>query len=272
MLLKSDTQPVWVVGHQGMLGHQVVKALKAKGLRPVWASEYLASFQDVMRYAHHRRPGAIINCAGIIPNRRRMPPAGVTDAVRVNAELPHALAQVGVPMIHMSTDCVYSGRQAPEKDRPDPTDIYGRTKLAGEPLMPNVVVVRGSFIGPEHGFLNWLITAKGGVDAWAGALWSGTSAQVMGEALVGILVGDLKIHGDPHGERPGGNVIHLAIAEPVTKAYLVNYFIRELGLELTVNHKITPAINRTLVPDITLPNLDLALEALVAQLKEPLRV
>ena len=261
-MLKQSNAPIWVTGHQGMLGSRVVTALKARGWRVCTNPNRLRDTRDVMSFAYHYRPAGIINCAGVIPNKG-LPSA--TDAVRTNAELPHALAQVGVPMVHMSTDCVYSGQQEGlyvDKAHPDPIDLYGRSKLAGEPIMPNVVVVRGSFIGPEHGFLRWLLDAKGGVDAWVNAMWSGTTADAMAQALAAILTGDLV----PPEPVVGTNVIHVATAEPVPKSYLVNYFIMVLGLELAVANLLTPVINRAMVPDITLPSLDMALAAMVAQI------
>ena len=66
-----------------------------------------------------------------------------THLRRTNAELPcrlqRACAAHGARLIHFSTDCVFSGAPtAPpalgytEEHAPDPVDLYGRSKLAGE--------------------------------------------------------------------------------------------------------------------------------------------
>jgi dTDP-4-dehydrorhamnose reductase len=60
-------------------------------------------------------------------------------AFRVNAEGPRMIAQaareMGVPLVHLSTDYVFSGalaRPYRESDETGPTGVYGASKLAGE--------------------------------------------------------------------------------------------------------------------------------------------
>ncbi len=97
-------------------------------------------------------------------------PAGITSledceddpalAMRVNAEAPGEIAawaaSRGVPVFHFSTDYVFSGKAAGlrhETDIPEPLNVYGRSKLAGENAVlawPENCVVRVSWVfGPE---------------------------------------------------------------------------------------------------------------------------
>jgi len=98
----------------------------------------------------------IVNAAGIISQRTDS--ANSRLMIEVNSVWPHALAQMseerGSRLIHMSTDCVFSGERGnyTEDDIPDAADIYGRSKLLGEVTdSPNAVTVRTSIIGWQFG-------------------------------------------------------------------------------------------------------------------------
>jgi dTDP-4-dehydrorhamnose reductase len=84
------------------------------------------------------------------------------EAMRVNADGPPALArrcrELGLPFIHMSTDCVFDGRKAApytEEDEALPLSVYGRSKLAGEQAVaeeyPDALTVRVAWVFSEYG-------------------------------------------------------------------------------------------------------------------------
>jgi dTDP-4-dehydrorhamnose reductase len=82
------------------------------------------------------QPKVVVNCIGIVKQDpgARDPVASIT----VNALFPHRLARAcrnaGVRLIHLSTDCVFSGRKGnyAEIDSPDADDLYGRTAASGK--------------------------------------------------------------------------------------------------------------------------------------------
>ncbi len=247
---------LWITGSRGMLGSRVVKVAEATG-HEVVATDHLTCPVDdlgcVVKTAKGEKPDAIINCAG------KLPGAPATEMVLANALAPHLLAWTGIPMVHMSTDCVFSGQDPSPRcsnDRPDPTDLYGRTKLAGEVEASHVLNVRGSFIGPEGGFLKWLLAAKGDVEAWEYARWNGTTANILAANLVELV----------EGERTG--VVHLSSSESVTKAWMVKMFASVLGLPVKVRLKQLPFIDRYLYPDISLPDTKETLQAYAKELKK----
>lgn len=228
---------VWVTGSKGMLG-KAVAAAAFRGGHELTASDHAACSIDnagmVFRAVERIKPDVIINCAG------RLPGSDPLDMVNTNTLGPHVLASTGVRLVHMSTDCVFSGkgrnRWLSSLDRPDPEDLYGRTKLAGEP--ENALVVRGSFIGKDGGFLRWLLDAQGPVDAWTKALWNGFTVEAMANVLV-YLAG---------GRRSG--VIHVASEEAMSKAEMVDYFVQKLDLPITgIRYMDEPRLDRRLEPD-----------------------
>ena len=72
--------------------------------------------------------------------------------------IARAAAQRGIPVIHLSTDYVFSGQSDvpyTERDRPDPVSTYGRTKLEGERLVaaanPRHLILRTSWVYSPFG-------------------------------------------------------------------------------------------------------------------------
>src|SRR5262249_15888388 len=111
-------------------------------------------FDDVVDVVERVRAAAVINCVGVVKQL-----AAATDPLRaipINAVLPHRLARLcavsGARFIHVSTDCVFSGKKGNyrEEDTPDAEDLYGRSKLLGEVIDDdNTITVRTSIIGRE---------------------------------------------------------------------------------------------------------------------------
>jgi dTDP-4-dehydrorhamnose reductase len=82
------------------------------------------------------RPDVIINCFGLI--KQLVDAQDPLSTLPVNAMFPHRLARLcgfaGIWMIHVNTDCVFSGRKGlyTENDPSDAEDLYGKYKFIGE--------------------------------------------------------------------------------------------------------------------------------------------
>jgi len=116
-------------------------------------------------------------------------------------------------------------------------------------MAPNILNVRGSFISKEAGFLHWLRTAEGTVEAWDNAFWTGTTVEIMAETLVALAESD----------REG--VVHASSPTMTTKGWMVEMFIGELGLPLKICHAKEPRVFRALFPDVELPPVEKTLTA-----------
>lgn len=250
---------IWVTGANGMLGRHVAAVVVDSAHELAAGTNHeMCAIDDpgqVYRMAESVKPDLIINCAG------RLPGSDPLEMVTANALGPHVLASLGIRLVQMSTDCVFSGvvHPAHASGMPDPDDLYGRTKLAGEPQADHVLVVRGSFVGREAGFLRWLMHAEGEVQGWVNAEWNGTTVPVMAEKLVELA------EGDRHG------VVHAGAPTPTTKYAMVVLFVEELGLPLTVVPVEEPRINRVLSMDsaLRLPTVEMALREYARSLKVP---
>lgn len=139
---------ILLTGGSGLLGRAVRAELTAGGhtvSAPTHAEYNLCDGDAVTRLLETGRPEAIVNCAA-----QRRPDLCESDSPEVralNIDLPARLAAAGVPLVHISTDYVFDGTDAPyETDAPRcPLNGYGRQKAAAEEAieaLPNVVILR----------------------------------------------------------------------------------------------------------------------------------
>lgn len=173
------------------------------------------------------RPDLVINCVGLI---KQLADAGdPLVALPINSMLPHRLAHLcalgGARLIHVSTDCVFSGRKGGylESDVSDAEDLYGRSKYIGELHdQPHAITLRTSIIGHElnssHALVHWFLSQKGSVKGFSKAIFSGMPTVEL--ALV------MKNHVLPHPELNG--LYHVA-AEPISKLELLRLVAAEYG-------------------------------------------
>ena len=231
-----------ILGGEGMLGH---KAFQVLGKRfdvwvtfrerePLWQQHPIyaelnrtqtvggVDAMDLASVKHALdlvRPDAVLNCIGIIKQRDEAKAA--IPAIAVNALFPHQLADlcqaVGARLIHISTDCVFSGQRGnyAESDAPDPADLYGRSKLLGELDRRGALTLRTSMIGWElkHrlGLIEWFAAQRGRtIKGYRRAIYSGLTT-----AVLAALIGDL-IETQPRLE----GLYHVA-SEPIDKHTLL---------------------------------------------------
>ncbi|MFV2010304.1 MULTISPECIES: dTDP-4-dehydrorhamnose reductase family protein [unclassified Micromonospora] len=227
---------VLIVGATGMLGHALLRELSAdpeldahgtaRNLAdrarhfPVPLVDRITGDIDATRIDQvHRivdelRPDVVVNCVGVIKQRPDV--RDVTHTVTLNALFPHLLArtcgQFGSRLIHVSTDCVFSGCRGGyvEDDLPDPPDLYGRSKLLGEVAGEGALTLRTSIIGHEltdnRSLVDWFLSRPGGVRGWTGAIYTGVTTVEFARLLRTVVL--------PRTDLAG--LYHLA-AEPISK-------------------------------------------------------
>jgi dTDP-4-dehydrorhamnose reductase len=276
-----------VLGGSGMLGHKLFQVL---GQRHVVA----ATVRDPSAWSRHPlfgdrnraiggveatvpetvaaaidtvRPEVVVNCIGIVKQREAAADAARTH--RVNSLFPHLLARLcgdrGCRLIHLSTDCVFSGRRGSylEDDEPDPVDLYGRTKLLGEVTGQCCLTLRTSMIGRElvgrAGLLEWFISRRGAhVNGFRNAVFSGLTTS----ALARVIAAVVSDHSDLEG------LLHVA-SEPISKHDLLLRMNRALNLGISVNPVAEPVCDRSLdgsrfaaATGIAVPSWDSMMEGL----------
>lgn len=151
---------------------------------------------DIDRAFTIAQPDVVVNCIGIVKQDKSA--KDPIASIGVNSLLPHQVAQrcreSGTRLIHLSTDCVFSGRKGnySERDAPDSQDLYGRSKLLGEVDDEGSLTIRTSMIGREltgsHGLLEWFLSQQGQrVRGFKRAIFSGFTTPVLADLIARII-------------------------------------------------------------------------------------
>jgi dTDP-4-dehydrorhamnose reductase len=265
---------ILVLGSTGMLGSAAVEALQEKGHEVITASRSTGikfdavnlNTEKLLTAASLQKGDFVINCVGLTKSRiDEASMASRSLSVKLNIDFPNDLAKaaekLGVNIIQVATDCVFSGLAGgySEGSAHDAPDVYGKTKSLGETPSPNVMHLRCSLIGPEVGrnslFFEWVRQqpANAQINGYTNHLWNGLSSRAFGKVVSGIISEELF--------QP--SVQHLVPSDEVTKDELVRLELSALGrddVQVTSTEGEHP-IDRTLETDRTGFNTQLFLAA-----------
>jgi dTDP-4-dehydrorhamnose reductase len=218
---------ILVLGASGMLGHAMMSVLSERKdwqvsgtLRSDAAKRYFSEAvaqnliagvdvenNDALVKVFGRvKPDCVINCVGLIKQLADHDDPLV--AIPINALLPHRLARLcevgGARLVHVSTDCVFSGRKGryTEADESDAQDLYGRSKFIGEVAYPHTVTLRTSIIGHElnsaHGLIGWFLSQQGSCRGFSKAIFSGLPTVELARIVRDIVIPDAGLSGLYH--------------------------------------------------------------------------
>jgi dTDP-4-dehydrorhamnose reductase len=195
---------VLILGAGGMAGHVMAEYLAQKPEYEVIRCARKADtpdtillevtefyrVEDVLR---EQRPDIVINCVGMLTQASR---DRLDQAILINSYLPHFLSLIGIKseggfrLIHISTDCVFSGDKGgyAEDDFRDGDTPYARTKALGEVINDRDLTLRTSIIGPElkqngTGLLHWFLMQKGEIRGFTKAFWSGVTTLELSKSV-----------------------------------------------------------------------------------------
>lgn len=254
---------ILVLGASGMLGNAMLRVMSAQEgwsvfgtVRGADPALHVAAPRAVLIPGVHAdqpdsllaafaqaRPDVVINCVGLVKQLSNAEDPLV--AVPINTLLPHRLARMcevaGARLVHVSTDCVFSGKQSnyTEFDLADAQDVYGRSKLLGEVDYPHAVTLRTSIIGHElrsaHGLIDWFLSQQARVKGYTEAVFSGLPTCELARVVRDFVI--------PHPSLCG--VYHVA-AESISKHDLLQIVNREYGKYLQIEPDDQVKINRSL--------------------------
>ena len=255
---------VLILGGAGMLGHELLRQLQRKhetrvALRQsleAYASSGLFNagnaFTDMDVCAPGRveqvladfRPQVVINAVGIVKQRAEAHDAILS--IEVNSLLPHRLAldcrAIGARLVHLSTDCVFSGERGgyKESDRPDPVDLYDRSKLLGEVAIDNAITLRTSMIGlglhRKTSLVDWFLAQKKGpIRGYRKAIFSGLITAEIARVIAMLIE-----------RHPAASGLYHLSAAPIDKFDLLTRLRDRLGRDLEIVPADEPRIDRSL--------------------------
>jgi dTDP-4-dehydrorhamnose reductase len=194
---------VLVLGSTGMLGHIVHYYLDSINIYELYNLSFrnklnsktiiedVSDQQKLSNLINEICPDVIINCIGILIKGSN---ENIKNAIYINGYFPHWLKdickEIDCKLIHISTDCVFSGKNGgnAENSIKDAIDDYGKTKSLGEFDSLNHLCIRTSIIGPElkqngEGLMHWLFNHKGIIYGFQNAYWSGVTTLELAKAI-----------------------------------------------------------------------------------------
>jgi dTDP-4-dehydrorhamnose reductase len=192
----------FVLGCNGMAGHTIALYLKEQGHSLLGYGKYKSKFIDsivgdahdtvfLRKIINEGKFDSIINCIGILNQFAENDKA---SASFLNSYFPHFLAEAtagsDTQVIHMSTDCVFSGKvgQYTEDAIRDGETFYDRSKALGELEDKKNITLRNSIVGPDInpngiGLLNWFMHQNGEINGYTDAIWTGQTTLQLAKTM-----------------------------------------------------------------------------------------
>lgn len=271
----QNKDPILVFGASGMLGHKLMQVLSKtfsvtgtvrKDVKQLSNHQVLskmnllgnvdaANLHSVENAIDYLGPETIINCIGIV---KQLPAAkDPLQSIGINSLFPHQLASLcakkKIRLIHMSTDCIFSGHigNYSESDPSDAEDLYGKTKFLGEVSYPGCLTIRTSIIGREldtqHGLIEWFLSQQGKtVPGYKKSIFSGLSTLALSDIITQIIADYPELSG----------IYHIA-STPISKFDLLNLVKEIYHLNITIEPDETVINNRSLIPKKFLSETDI---------------
>jgi len=235
-------------------------------LSPEWLSIDVEDTCSVSAALEAYAPAAVINCVGTLVKESRDNPGA---AAFVNGYFPHFLerlaAEKNFKLIHLSTDCVFSGAKGayPESAERDGKDFYAQSKAMGEVINARDLTIRTSIIGPEFkknatGLFHWLMTSRGAVKGYDRVFWNGVTTLELAKAI------------DAFIEAGTAGLCHLASPEKISKHDLIKLMRDTWGRrEPEITRDASAVSDKTLVSTRTdLPYKPAAYQRQMKELKD----
>jgi len=191
------------------------------------------------------KPDLVLNAVGIV--KQRADAKAAIPSIEVNSLWPHVLADAcarhDARMVHVSTDCVFSGSRGMylETDVPDAFDMYGRSKLLGEVTdRENAVTLRTSIIGWQvdkpTGLVGWFAEHRHErLKGFTKAVFSGLTTRALTEVIRDVVLEDPSLTG----------LWHVSV-EPIDKYTLLTKLAGYLGWEVDITPSEDLVIDRSL--------------------------
>lgn len=191
-----------ILGCNGMAGHMISLYLKEQGYQVTGLARTKSNLVDsvvgdaadmtfIRELIGVNKYDSVINCIGILNQFAENDHAA---AVYLNSYFPQYLAKItegtDTQIIHMSTDCVFSGKkgQYAEDDLRDGVTFYDRSKALGELSDNKNITLRNSIVGPDIkktgiGLMNWFMRQSGSVQGYIGAMWTGQTTLQLAKTM-----------------------------------------------------------------------------------------
>ncbi len=246
-----------VLGCNGMAGHMISLYLKEQGYdvdgyarsESKYVHTIIGDARDtglLKKTIESGHYNSVVNCVGLL---NKFAENDHEAAVFLNSYLPQLLAKItdgtNIQIIHISTDCVFSGSRGGyvESDFPDGELFYDRSKALGELNNKKDVTFRMSIIGPDIkpegiGLINWFMQQNGKVKGYKNAIWTGQSTLQLAKTIENAVI--QRVHG----------LYNMVPEESISKydmLVLFNKYLRKEPIQIDAeeNFRIDKSLKRT---------------------------
>ena len=208
---------ILIIGTNGMAGHMIFNYFKNLNQMQVFGivrnnkdeknvfSLDVSNTSELKHILEENKFNYIVNCIGILNKDAEDNPE---NAIWYNSFFPHFLEkstkETPTKLIHISTDCVFSGTKGnyTENDFKDGIGFYAQSKALGEVVNKKDTTIRTSIIGPELnpngiGLLNWFLNQpeEANLKGFTNAFWTGITTlelakvieQIIDQNIVGLI-------------------------------------------------------------------------------------
>ncbi|WP_082614796.1 sugar nucleotide-binding protein [Paenibacillus sp. Soil787] len=200
-------QKILVLGSTGMAGHVITMYFESKNeyivdnisnsmkLNNKSTQLDLTNLVDFEHFLEQNKYDYIINCVGVL---NHFAEENKDKAILLNSYLPRYLEKKYMKektkIIHLSTDCVFSGKQGEYQENSfrDGDTFYDRSKILGEINNEKDITIRTSIIGPDInplgiGLFNWFMHSRGEIKGYSNAYWSGITTIELARGIEEIM-------------------------------------------------------------------------------------
>lgn len=246
---------IGVLGANGMAGHVIFNYFTSKGYDTYGiakgekenekiSSIDVTNIQDLNKWLESHNFDVIINCIGLL---NQVAENNIDLAIYLNSYLPHYLEtkykNSSTKIIHMSTDCVFSGKDGNyiETSFKDGDTIYDRTKALGEIVNDKDLTFRMSIIGPDFnpnsiGLFNWFMSQTGKINGYANVYWTGVTTIELAKAMEAAIKQNLT------------GLYHLVPENNISKYELISLFKKVFNRnDIIIEKDIENKANKSLI-------------------------
>ena len=232
---------IFIFGSNGMLGNYIKSYLsKSYEIIPLTRKDYdlsqlsINSLNDLLKSQNLQKDDIIINCAGVIPQASKQRGLNTRLYFTINSLFPVMLSQIcdklGAKMIHITTDCVFSGKDGNynENSLHDEINDYGMSKSLGE--LSKATIIRTSIIGEEvnnkRSLVEWVISNKNNtINGYKNHYWNGVTCLQLAK-IIQIII---------HNNNFWNGVRHIYSPHTVSKYELVSMINNTYELNIIIN-------------------------------------
>ena len=243
---------IFIFGSNGMAGNYMKKYLSKNYTiialtRKDYDLEYLTvdSLTKLLMDKGLEKDDVVINCAGIIPQSNTGGNINNRKYFTINSIFPIVLSMIcnniKANLIHITTDCVYSGKDGnyDEYDNPDETNDYGLSKSLGD--LSKCTIIRTSIIGEEinnkRSLLEWVISNKNGeINGYTNHHWNGITCLQLAKIVKDIINNNMYWDG----------IRHIFSPRSVNKYELLNMINDTYKLDIQINKFSTDKVDKTI--------------------------